>query len=176
MTDDNGPYIPIDDDLFDDIEEDSIRTERQSKSTSSFQNQTGGIYMKGKVIKVGQSAATIGYPDGTFKTVSYKELGFCPEVGSEVELYTNGYEVAYVQNTGRVYHDQGDKKAVNQIVYVLFAIFLGGFGVHKFYAGKIGMGILYFLFSWSFISELIGIIEGLAAIGKKADSDGNILV
>ena len=43
----------------------------------------------------------------------------------------------------------------------LFGIFLGGFGVHKFYMGKVGMGILYLLFCWTFIPALIGLIEGI---------------
>lgn len=43
----------------------------------------------------------------------------------------------------------------------LFGIFLGGLGVHKFYMGKVGMGILYLLFCWTFIPALIGLIEGI---------------
>lgn len=43
----------------------------------------------------------------------------------------------------------------------LLGIFLGGLGIHKFYMGKIGMGILYLLFCWTGIPELIGFIEGI---------------
>lgn len=35
------------------------------------------------------------------------------------------------------------KKEKNKWVALLLCIFLGGFGGHKFYEGKIGMGILY---------------------------------
>jgi len=49
----------------------------------------------------------------------------------------------------------------NKIAAGLFALLLGGFGVHKFYLGKIGMGILYLLFCWTGIPEIIGIIEGI---------------
>ena len=34
-------------------------------------------------------------------------------------------------------------KARNKWVAVLLCFFLGGIGAHKFYEGKIGMGILY---------------------------------
>ena len=34
----------------------------------------------------------------------------------------------------------------NKIVAGILAILLGGFGAHKFYLGKIGLGILYLLF------------------------------
>lgn len=43
----------------------------------------------------------------------------------------------------------------------LLAIFLGGFGVHKFYLGKIGKGILYAVFFWTYIPAFIGFIEGI---------------
>jgi hypothetical protein len=43
----------------------------------------------------------------------------------------------------------------------IFAILLGTFGVHKFYMGKIGLGILYLLFCWTFIPTIAGIVEGI---------------
>ncbi len=49
----------------------------------------------------------------------------------------------------------------NKIVAGLLAIFLGGLGIHKFYMGKIGKGILYLLFSWTFIPSFIAFIEGI---------------
>ena len=55
-------------------------------------------------------------------------------------------------------------------------IFLGSFGIHKFYAGKILLGILYLLLSWTLLPAIIGFVEGFAALGRKTDSDGNILV
>lgn len=49
----------------------------------------------------------------------------------------------------------------NRIVAALFAFFLGGFGAHKFYLGKIWLGVLYLIFSWTFIPVIISIIEGI---------------
>jgi len=43
----------------------------------------------------------------------------------------------------------------------VLAILFGGIGVHKFYLGKIGMGILYLLFCWTGIPAVIGLIEGI---------------
>ncbi len=43
----------------------------------------------------------------------------------------------------------------------IFAILLGDLGVHKFYMGKIGMGILYLLFCWTGIPAFVGLIEGI---------------
>lgn len=49
----------------------------------------------------------------------------------------------------------------NKTTAGLLAILLGGFGVHKFYLGKIGMGILYLVFCWTFIPSLAALIEGI---------------
>ena len=56
-----------------------------------------------------------------------------------------------------------------RIATALFAILLGTFGVHKFYLGKIGMGILYLLFFWTGIPTLVGIIEGIIYLTKSDD-------
>ena len=49
----------------------------------------------------------------------------------------------------------------NKYVAALLAFFLGGFGIHKFYLGQSGAGALYFLFSWTAIPIVIGVIDGL---------------
>jgi TM2 domain-containing membrane protein YozV len=49
----------------------------------------------------------------------------------------------------------------NRVVAALLAIFLGGFGIHKFYLGRIGQGILCLIFCWTFIPGLVGFIEGI---------------
>ena len=42
---------------------------------------------------------------------------------------------------------------------IVLALFLGGFGAHKFYLGQPGMGILYLVFCWTFIPVFISLIE-----------------
>ncbi|MBO8442875.1 MAG: TM2 domain-containing protein [Spirochaetes bacterium] len=67
-------------------------------------------------------------------------------------------------------------KVVNKIVYCLLAFFLGGLGFHRFYAGKIGTGILYLLFCWTFIPSLLALIDFIIGLCKRSDSNGNIAV
>lgn len=42
---------------------------------------------------------------------------------------------------------------------VILAFFLGWIGIHRFYLGQTGYGILYLLFSWTFIPCLIAFID-----------------
>jgi TM2 domain-containing membrane protein YozV len=65
---------------------------------------------------------------------------------------------------------------VNKLAYVLIALLFGGIGIHKFYSGKVGLGIVYLLFCWTFIPAIIALIEAIIAATKKQDSEGNILV
>jgi TM2 domain-containing membrane protein YozV len=49
----------------------------------------------------------------------------------------------------------------------ILAILLGSFGAHKFYLNSIIPGILYILFSWTFIPMILGIIEGIIILCKN---------
>lgn len=53
------------------------------------------------------------------------------------------------------------KTSKNRIVAALLAIFLGTFGIHKFYLGRPIQGIIYLLFFWTFLPGLIGFFEGI---------------
>ena len=43
----------------------------------------------------------------------------------------------------------------------ILALFLGGIGVHRFYLGQTGLGILYLLFFWTFIPAFLAFIDFL---------------
>lgn len=49
----------------------------------------------------------------------------------------------------------------NKYIAALLAIFLGLFGIHKFYLGQKTAGIMYLIFFWTGIPEIIGIVEGI---------------
>ena len=54
---------------------------------------------------------------------------------------------------------QVQSKGKSKIVAALLAFLLGGLGIHKFYLGKAGQGILYLLFCWTYIPTVIAFIE-----------------
>lgn len=58
----------------------------------------------------------------------------------------------------------------NRIVAVLLAFFLGGFGFHKFYLGKIFQGLLYLIFCWTFIPAIIAFFEAIIYLCMSDDS------
>lgn len=154
-----------------------------------------------KIIEVTSEIVSIGRDDGSITEVRPSDLNFSPTVGDEVQVFEsetktivskvqdkintsepvpNGGININVQNTQsntvpNMYIANG-KKAVNKVVYLILAFFLGGIGIHKFYAGKIGTGILYLVFCWTCIPALIAFIEFVVAIFKKADPNGMILV
>jgi TM2 domain-containing membrane protein YozV len=57
----------------------------------------------------------------------------------------------------------------SKLAAALFALFLGGLGIHKFYLGQTGWGILYLVFCWTFIPALLGFIEGILFLVMNED-------
>lgn len=58
----------------------------------------------------------------------------------------------------------------NKTTAGLLGIFLGGLGVHKFYLGKIGWGIAYLVFCWTYIPAIVGFIEGIIYLASSEES------
>lgn len=75
-----------------------------------------------------------------------KECVVCPHCGKQVEALKQGQPNIVINNANNnvnmvVTPPQGKEK--NKWVAFLLCLFLGVIGAHKFYEGKIGMGILY---------------------------------
>lgn len=49
----------------------------------------------------------------------------------------------------------------SKVVAGLLAVFLGTFGIHKFYLNQSKLGLLYLVFFWSGIPTIVGVIEGV---------------
>lgn len=63
------------------------------------------------------------------------------------------------------------KPTKNWVVALLLSIFLGGFGIDRFYLGQIGLGIAKFLLSWATLGIWWFIDVVLIALRKVNDRD-----
>ncbi len=52
----------------------------------------------------------------------------------------------------------------SRVIAIVLALLLGGIGGHKFYLGRVGWGVLYFLFCWTFIPALAAFVEAIIYI------------
>ena len=66
------------------------------------------------------------------------------------------------------------KSIKNKWVALLLAIFLGAFGIHRFYVGKVGTGIMYLVTLGFFgVGVLFDIV--MILLGSFTDKGGNFL-
>jgi TM2 domain-containing membrane protein YozV len=62
-------------------------------------------------------------------------------------------------NPQAIFYQQYESVRRDEVVGILLALFLGGFGIHHFYLRRTGLGILYLCFSWTPIPWILGFIE-----------------
>ena len=77
------------------------------------------------------------------------------------QLAAQNPQVVYVQQNAPYLGERANWPVKSKIVAAILAFFLGGLGIHKFYLGKTGMGVLYLLFCWTYIPSFIAFIEGI---------------
>ena len=68
-----------------------------------------------------------------------------------IQGMTDGQRVVFLAQYNSV------KKEV--VVGVLLSALLGHFGIHRFYLGETGWGIVYLLFCWTGVPTVLGFIE-----------------
>ena len=67
-------------------------------------------------------------------------------------------------------------KRKSRNVALLLAFFLGGFGVHKFYQGKLREGLLYLLFCWTLVPVVFALIDLFFIPGQIRLSNSQLLL
>ena len=85
---------------------------------------------------------------------------FCTNCGEQIDVKAEICPKCGVRQPG-MNAAAGSGAISGRIVAAILAILLGDFGIHKFYLGQIGLGIVYLLFCWTGIPAIIGIVEGI---------------
>ncbi len=62
-------------------------------------------------------------------------------------------------NPQAVFFQEYEAVRRDEVVGILLALFLGGFGVHHFYLRRTALGVLYLCFFWTPIPWVLGFIE-----------------
>jgi TM2 domain-containing membrane protein YozV len=77
-----------------------------------------------------------------------KAAEICPKCGVRVQAAPSGF-------------GETTASGKNRTTAALFALLVGGLGVHKFYLGQVGLGVAYLLFCWTLIPGLIAFVEAI---------------
>jgi TM2 domain-containing membrane protein YozV len=62
-------------------------------------------------------------------------------------------------NAQAIFYQQYAAVRRDEVVGVLLALFLGGFGMHHFYLRRTGLGIVYLCFCWTPLPWVLGFFE-----------------
>lgn len=77
---------------------------------------------------------------------------FCRDCGQEINQKAEVCPYCGVRQQAKGY---------SKSTAILLALFLGGLGFHRFYLGQTVMGLMYLLFSWTFIPMFVAFIEAI---------------
>lgn len=87
----------------------------------------------------------------------------CPKCGVRQPFLGGGLDSA-AEN----YLTPGQPRS--RIVAGVLAVVAGGIGLHKFYLGRPGWGIVYILLIWTGISVVLGLIEGIYLLTMREEA------
>jgi TM2 domain-containing membrane protein YozV len=110
-------------------------------------------------------------PDGRFMWNGQNWLQVAPPPPQLAPAPSNYYAAApstapqiVIQNTVNSNSGVRPMTTRSKGLAAVLAIFLGGLGIHKFYLGRGGMGVLYLLFCWTLIPVVLGLIDGIVLL------------
>ena len=141
-----------------------------------------------KILQISNDTVSIGMDNGSIKEVPANSLNFMPSVGDEVQIFESGEKTIVTKiekannnnvppqivinnsnssvntntNTNTNMNSGFYGRPKNKWVAFFLCLFVGFCGVHKFYEGKVGMGILYLftvgLFGIGILVDLITLL------------------
>ncbi len=110
---------------------------------------------------------------------------FCPQCGArqdesvEAEVVNestehNSFKDNFSQDLKNATKFTGDNiSPCSRVAAALLAFFLGGFGIHRFYVGRVASGVFMLIFCWTFIPSIIAFIDFIIILcGSFKDGQG----
>ena len=93
-----------------------------------------------------------------------EEAEICPECGVRVKDSSGNNVNINMENNQVQSHGNSGPMVSNKskILAGILGMLLGGLGLHKFYLGQAGRGVLFLLFFWTGIPAIVGFIQGLS--------------
>lgn len=86
----------------------------------------------------------------------------CPHCGAF--LKPSGHQPQlHTEGAMGVHHEAAKSKVIAGVL----ALSLGGIGIHKFYTGAWGWGIVYIVLCWTYIPALVALVEGIRYLTLK---------
>jgi len=105
-----------------------------------------------EILVINDNVVKVGEDSGNIIELPIASLYFSnPKVGDKVRVFKDGdtYIVKREEPiAGNTTSNDGDRRRINKIVYIILTFFLGGLGIHRFMRGQIGLGIIMILFGW----------------------------
>lgn len=88
------------------------------------------------------------------------------EEARQAEIAYNKMLQSLPQDKQMLFVMQYNSAQKNPTSALLLALFLGGLGIHKFYLGQTGLGIVYLLFCWTYVPSIIAFFEAFVIAGQ----------
>ena len=89
----------------------------------------------------------------------YRDIPRASKFSNCMDIYELSLMKSMTDQQKTIFMSEYNRAKKSTTVAVLLALFLGGFGAHRFYLNKIISGVIYILFFWTFIPAIIALIE-----------------
>lgn len=101
-------------------------------------------------------------PDINAAAINATSMNFCRGCGKPI--HTSAVSCPHcgaMQHVPSAYTDNITPPAKSKVTAGVLALLLGGLGIHKFYTGAWGWGVVYIALCWTYIPALVALVEGI---------------